>query len=258
MSAPTITLRCPHEIRPGTTVCLHCAAAARRVVRARTRRTMARVAAGVAVMGGASAVAVAGGSVTQRLRAAEPARAAAPQSTAEVQVATETNVALVGNTPAPDAPAVPAASRVVPAAASVAAAPAVAAPSAVPPTGPRLHPRIGEGHTALGGGVTAERRGDTVLVLFDTPTTRTRRADKFEGTVRATLPALYGAAAGAALAGVPRGKLVAAADLAGAAPRGVRVALPDGQALALRPETRPGRDGPLVVRYAVTLASTER
>jgi hypothetical protein len=137
-------------------------------------------------------------------------------------------------------------------AASAPPPPTLTAHTNAAPAPASLRPRLAEGRTALGDGVTAERRGDTVLVLFDTPRSRTRRPEKFESTVRATLPAIYGALADAALAGVPRGALVAAADLAGAAPRALRLALPDGQALALRPETRPGRDGPLVVRYAVT------
>jgi len=247
MSTHASALPCPHEIRPGTTVCLHCAAAVRRAARAHARRTIGRVAAGMGALAAVTLVAAGARGAVQQLKAVgpgSPARIATSEAVTSEAATSETATAattersvpvdetpLTGASPAPVAPGSP----------------------AVAPASARLWPRIAEGRTALGRGVVAERRGDTVRVLFDTPHMRTRHPEKFEGTVRATLPALYGAAATSALAGVPHGALVASADLAGAAPRGVRVVLPDGQMLALRPETRPGRDGPLVVRYAITL-----
>ena len=245
MSTPA----CPHELRPGTTVCLHCAAATRRAARAHFHRTLGRVAAGAGAVATVGFAAAGGGPAVRRLTAvgaAMPARTAAgpidvpraadgPEPTADTY-----SVAQSPPVAAPNA------------AAAAAPTPTVVSYANAAPVPASLRPRVAEGRTALGGGVTAERRGDTVLVLFDTPRTRTRRPEKFEGTVRATLPAVYGPLADAALASVPRGALIDAADLAGATPRALRLALADGQALALRPETRPGRDGPLVVRYAVT------
>ena len=95
--------------------------------------------------------------------------------------------------------------------------------------------------------------GRTVAVHLDTPATRTRRRDKFERMVRATLPAVFGATADSALAAVPAGSLASTGDLLTELPtRGLRLATPNGT-LALWPATRPGRDGPLVVTYVATL-----
>ena len=114
---------------------------------------------------------------------------------------------------------------------------------------------MAEGRTALTEGVVAVRTGDTVAVHFDTPLARTRRADKFERIVRETLPRVYGAVADSALAALPAGRLAAAGDLLHDLPtRGVRLPTADGATLALWPETRPGRDGPLVVTYRATVA----
>jgi hypothetical protein len=55
------------------------------------------------------------------------------------------------------------------------------------------------------------------------------------------------------LAAVKPGTLVGGDDLVTELPeRGIRLAHPSGAALVLWPETRPGRDGPLVVAYRVT------
>jgi hypothetical protein len=113
---------------------------------------------------------------------------------------------------------------------------------------------LSQGRTELRDSLFAERRGDSVIVDFDTQLGRTRRRDKFERLVRETLPAVYGARADSLLAGVPEGGLVDGDLLTELPARGLRVALADGWALRVWPETRPGRDGPLVVRYRAVVA----
>ncbi len=219
---------CPHELRPGTTVCLHCRYAEHQKREARLRALLLRVGGAVAVL-----AAVGYGAASFLRDDGPPARAAAAVAVAE--------------------PAAP------PTGPTVEPAPAAAPITPPPPAAPRAPARaaagpiIPEGRTQLSGGVVAVRTGDTVAVHFDTPETRTRRRDKFERLVRATLPEVFGSAADSALAAVPAGRLASAGDLLTELPtRGVRLATPGGT-LALWPATRPGRDGPLVVTYVATL-----
>jgi hypothetical protein len=87
-------------------------------------------------------------------------------------------------------------------------------------------------------------------VHFDTSPLRTRRADKFDHVVRQTLPAVYGALADTLLAAIPEGRLAAPNELVTTLPtRGIQLPMPNGWRLGIWPETRPGRDGPLVVGY---------
>lgn len=119
---------------------------------------------------------------------------------------------------------------------------------------PPLVPILAHGETTLSQGITATRSDSSVMVLFDVDGLRTRRRDKFEKLVRATLPAVYGRRADSLLAGMPDGAIAAQGDLLTELPsRGVHLALNDGWKLTLFPETRPGRDGPLVVRYRVAV-----
>jgi len=65
---------------------------------------------------------------------------------------------------------------------------------------------------------------------------------------------VYVTAADSTLAAVPAGRLAAPNELVTSLPaRGVHLAAPSGAKLVLWPETRPGRDGPLVVAYRVTI-----
>jgi hypothetical protein len=116
-------------------------------------------------------------------------------------------------------------------------------------------PSIANGRTELDDGIFAVRDGSNITVYFDTPNTRTRRRDKFERVVRATLPQVYGARADSVLARIPAGELIATGELpVELSDRGLQVPLVDGWALALRPRTRQASDGPLVVAYEATLA----
>lgn len=217
MSSPALK-SCPHDLRPGTTVCLHCRREARVTGQARTRRALARVGiVGVALLVCAAAAA-SGVSALQRYRAPAGGKDAAPDSAP----------------PAPDAETAIATRQTPPA---------------------WLVPRTAMGRTALRmPRAFAQRDGDVVTIHFDEVMTRTRRSDKFERIVRATLPEVYGATADSMLAAVKPGTLVGGDDLVTELPeRGIRLAHPSGAALVLWPETRPGRDGPLVVAYRVTV-----
>lgn len=113
-----------------------------------------------------------------------------------------------------------------------------------------IGPIIPQGRTDLRDSLFAVRRADTVVVHFDTSPARTRRADKFEAIVRQTLNVVYGPIADSALAAVPSGRLAAPNELVTTLPsRGIHLTGPHGTRLVLWPETRPGRDGPLVVAY---------
>jgi hypothetical protein len=118
--------------------------------------------------------------------------------------------------------------------------------SAAPP----LAPIVNDGETEIGGGMTAQRTNGTVTLHFDTELGRTRRPEKFESLVRSTLPKLYGRGVDSLLAALPEGAVAGQGDLITELPsRGFRIVLEGGWTLAVFPETRPGRDGPLVVSY---------
>ena len=119
---------------------------------------------------------------------------------------------------------------------------------------PPLVPVLARGDTRLADGVTATRTDDGVTVSFDAALIRTRRADKFEHLVRTTLPSIYGPGIDSLLASVPEGAIVSQGNLLTVLPaRGARLSLAGGWVLTVWPETRPGRDGPLVIRYRVAV-----
>ena len=250
---------CPHELRPGTSVCLHCLATERAAARRKAKRTALRlVTLGLVAAAGtlaAGRIAYSSHILTVDSTASTdpaPTHGGAPAAVPD----TEPESAPISTA---SAPAAASATPTLAVAAPVEETPtfrtaaAVSEPAALRPAVPAVRPRIPEGRSALGGGMVAERHGDTVVVHFDTELNRTRRADKFERIVRATLPRVYGAPAEAALAAVPAGALVAG-DLTGMLPRaGVHMRLAEGGTLSLWPATRPGRDGPLVVTYVATI-----
>jgi hypothetical protein len=130
--------------------------------------------------------------------------------------------------------------------------------SVTTPPAPELAPVIGEGRSDLRDGIVAERSGDEVTVYFDKPLTRTRRPEKFETILRATLPQIYGATADSALAAIPEGALVPREGLLTELPaQGLAIPVRDGWSLRAWPETRPGQEGPLVVRYRAKVASPD-
>jgi hypothetical protein len=131
--------------------------------------------------------------------------------------------------------------------------PQPASPKDSTPAKPAIAPMsivLPQGRTDLPDSLFATRSGDTVAVHFDTSPARTRRADKFDHIVRQTLRAVYGTVADTLLAMVPEGHLAAPNELLGSLPsRGIHLATADGRKVGLWPETRPGRDGLLVVAY---------
>lgn len=112
-----------------------------------------------------------------------------------------------------------------------------------------LLPVIAEGRSDLGDSVYAERSGSDVVVNFDNSVLRTRFDEKFERTVRGTLPRVFGRDAADALGGVAQGTLVRGDLLRELPVRGIPLALAGGGTLMVYPLTRPGQDGPLVIGY---------
>lgn len=236
-------------------VCLHCLHAARVEARERRQRTIIRFSLwtlGLAVVGavgaaGASAV-VRRPAPTRQPRAVARRVAPAPRPDSTVQVAAMPVIpqgsADTTHVPARDTSA----ATIAPSAAPTASVADSARPTAVLAT--IMRPVLAPGRTELADSMFAVRSGDTVIVHFDTSPLRTRRADKFERIVRQTLTTVYGPVADTLLATVPDGRLAAPGELVSVLPaRGVHLATASGRRVGLWPETRPGRDGPLVVSY---------
>lgn len=230
---PSDFAACPHERGPGIAVCLRCRADSHRKA-AELRRTIAtRTGIGIVVAFGAVMLGT-GAIGTRQPSSATPSGAARTDSSrTESFAVTQAGAAEPGKGAGATKPSV----------AAVAGAPAL---------------RVTAGRTDLTDGMYVERSGDSVAVHFDTPVYRTRRRDKFEHVVRATLGEVYGPTADSALAAVPAGALATGGDLLTELPaRGITLPARDGWALTLWPSTRPGQDGPLVVSYRVTLARVQ-
>ena len=240
-------------------VCLHCLHADRVAARERRQRTTVRFIAwtlGLSVLGIVGAAGA--NAITRHPEPIRPPRTAARHATPSAVVAARDSVPATAPLIAPTiqlqgAPA--STSPIVDSAAHAAAAPvAVAQPApavdSAPPPAQRLGPIIPQGRTDLHDSLFAVRSGDTVVVNFDTGRARTRRVDKFELLVRQTLRSVYGAIADTVLATVPNGRLASAKELVTTLPsRGIHLRAAQGPRLGLWPQTRPGRDGPLVVAY---------
>jgi len=126
----------------------------------------------------------------------------------------------------------------------------LAASKPAPAVGVTVSPVVPVGRTALRDTMVADRAGDTVRVSFDLELSRTRRPEKFEAIVRSTLPQVYGIAVDSALRALPVGAVARAGDLVTTLPeQGFHIPLAGGRTIAVWPETRQGRDGPLVVAY---------
>lgn len=238
--APSLpTTSCTHDLGYGTTVCLRCRQERRDAARARQQRILAL--SGIATMALLGAY-VMGASAASAWRAtkrggdtvhvASRASVVASSVSGAGAVTQQGSASLVSSptrgpaSPAPDARA--------------------AAPLSI---------RVPEGRSDLPDSLIAERAGDSVVVDFDTPMTRTRRRDKFESVVRRTLPLVFSAPMDSVLRTIPEGAIVGGADLLTDLPkRGVHLRVADGWALDLWPETRPGQDGPLVVSYWARVA----
>jgi hypothetical protein len=228
---------CTHDLGPGTTVCLRCRQERRDAARAHQQQLFA--VSGVAAMAllglyvlGASAASAWRTTSRDSVHVAPRASVVASSVNGSHEVKLQGSPAGVALASAPAPQEAPAA--------------AVAQPGSQPP----LTLVVREGHTDLPDDLVAERGGDSVLVDFDTPGTRTRRRDKFESVLRRTLPMVYGAPIDSVLRTIPDGGFVDGADLVTELPaRGVHVHVGQGWTLDLWPATRPGQDGPLVISY---------
>ncbi len=238
---------CDHELRPGTAVCLRCQHAERAARRARHQQMIARSTAVTLVLGVIAAIGVAGatairGRVGTRTETQTPG--SAPQATP-----TEDSLTELATQPATDST-----TAVLVSAPTVAIVPGSAETRGTtpPPTAAAfaVAPVVPVGRTALRDTMVADRAGDTVRVSFDLELSRTRRPEKFEAIVRSTLPQVYGAAVDSALRALPVGAVARAGDLVTTLPeQGFHIPLPGGRTIAVWPETRAGRDGPLVIAY---------
>lgn len=203
-------------------MCLYCRQEARIAARRRRTRMLVRIG-GIAVAAGA-VIAVLGAALV----------AIAPWSRSNVPEAAE-----LTSTPAPKANPKAAPRRVESRGVAAAATPSTVASG----------PIVAEGRTDLGDSVFADRSGNDVVVHFDNSTLRTRFEEKFERTVRMTVPRVFGADVRAALDAVAPGTLVRGELLRELPVRGIQVPLASGQTFMLYPMTRPGETGPLVVAY---------
>ena len=234
-----VPTNCPHDIRPGTTVCLHCRKEAQLEASARVRQLIVRGAVTVAVIG---VVAVAGVAAAGAMRSSRAGAAPAPVvHGASMQTASMTPVSPAPEPSHPDSLLAAAGVRTDSGLKAVEPGTAPEPPAALTAA---LAPTIAEGRTELGGGVYAERSGDTVVVHFDTPMTRTRRAEKFAGVVRSTLPRVFGGVAESLLASAPSAAFERSMPELTDPSHPIHLGT-----LTLWGETRPGQDGPLLVSY---------
>lgn len=205
---------CRHGQR-GTSVCLYCLQEARDAARKRRKKLLTRF--GLTTLGGGVVIALIVGvlvTLAPASRTSRPAEAGSADTTLKV-------VTSSGGSSA----------------------------DSVRPS--LLSPQIPPGRRELGDGVSADRVGDEVTVIFDTDSLRTRLDWKFEGVVRATLPLVFGEPARAALDSIEVGSLLGRRNLLRELPRqGVQIALDGGMGtIRLYPIVRQGRDGPIVSAY---------
>ena len=222
---------CDHELRPGTAVCLRCQHAARAAKRTRQRQMMARGVAATLVLGMMAGIGMAGATAIR------------------ARTGSKTNGTTVpGDVPQPTDSAGD--SATTPSADSTPAEAPRQSVENVPVSPVLVAPVVPVGRTTLRDTMVVDRAGDTVRVSFDLAMSRTRRPEKFEAIVRSTLPQVYGAAVDSALRALPFGSVARAGDLVTTlAEQGFHIPLPGGRAIAVWPEMREGRDGPLVVAY---------
>lgn len=219
MTLPGADTSCRHGQR-GTSVCLYCRQEARDAARRRRNRVIARF--GLTTLGGGVVIAL----VVGALVTLSPASRSSPP--AEAGAVLQIDSAAPGEASAPAPPR---------------------------QESSLLSPQIPPGRRELGAGMTAERTGDDVTVIFDTDSLRTRFDWKFEGVVRATLPLVFGEPARAALDAIEHGTLLEGGNLLRVLPRrGFTIALDGGLGtIRIWPITRDGRDGPLVMAYRASV-----
>ena len=233
---------CPHDLRPGTAVCLRCQHAERGVKRAKQRQMIARGGAAVLSLAVITAVGIAAATAL-RARGGKSVTSAPATVAADSAPASQDPIdSAIAAQPPEVTAGVPASGVMASAAAAVPAAPLV--------TAKQVALVVPVGRSELRDTMIAERAGDTVRVSFDLLLSRTRRPEKFEAIVRSTLPQVYGASVDSALRALPVGAVARAGDLMTTLPeRGFHIPLAGGRTIGVWPVTRAGRDGPLVVAY---------
>ena len=258
------SVACAHERRPGTTVCLLCRAEARVATRNRRTRTFVRATSATIMIAALAAAGTVGASAYRSRndahRAVHERTASTPASTATAPASPLVAEPTVQTAAAQVAPGTATDSQTVQDAAHSATAPATPAAATTAPVAtpvamkPPITPLLAEGETVLPNGIVATRSDTLVTLAFDTPSSRTRQPEKFEKLLRTTLPKVYGPAIDTARSKVPTGDLTKSGNLVSDLPtRGIHVPVRDAWSLAVYPETRPGHDGPLVVRYRVSV-----
>ena len=227
---------CTHDRGPGTTVCLHCRYEARVAARAQRQRLLLRVGATVIIVATLTAGGVAGASAIRgRSHDADPHAPPKKAGASAANTRQSSGIRPVASVPSKNP------------------SQDTRSPEQLAEK-PPLAPVIPMGQSTLAAGVVAARTDSSVLVSFDAPMLRTRMPVKFESFVRSTLPAIYGPAVDSALGKLGDGGIARQGDLLTELPtRGVRIPMRDGWTIALFPETRPGQDGPLVIRYRVSV-----
>jgi hypothetical protein len=233
---------CTHELRPGTTVCWHCRHTARLAARERRKKLVLRMSTAAIVFATLGAAGALGASAIRSysggwrpIRRQRVASLAKPMTDSAVSKARTQVAASALSSPAP---------------AMVQQGEVVARATA-----PFL-PIVPVGTSTLRDGPTVLRADSVVTLSFDMPLIRTRIPAKFEHLVRTTLPAIYGKGVDTVLSKLADGDIARQGDLLSELPkRGVRIPVNADWMFALYPETRPGHDGPLVVRYRVAVVA---
>jgi hypothetical protein len=235
------TNACPHELRPGTTVCLHCRWEAKSAARKRRRRLLMKGSSGLALLTTLAVMGLVG-------------RVTIMQHMSTLGLGSATVTSDAGGDAAKPMPELrrqaPATQQGANTARSATPAAASTTTSALAP----VSPVVPQGQSTLPDSLMATRADSVITVSFDRTMIRTRNPWKFERLVRSTLPALYGAAADSALSRIPEGGLARQGDLINELPtRGMRIPVAPGWSFTLFPITRPGHDGPLVTQYRVSV-----
>lgn len=214
---------CPHELAPGVTVCLRCRQEARRASVSRQRGVVFGTGALLVV-----AIAAVVTLVVHRNGGERPLASRSPDGAALALTAES------GREPS-----------------------ATAGRSVPPRSSSERSLAVPPGRTALGRTVFVERAGDSAVVSFDEILTRTRRSAKFESLLRRTLPTVYGSWMDSVLRAIPEGRLVPVPLIPDVVTTGIRIETGSGLVVVF-PDTRPGQDGPLVVRYRTSLRPRDR
>ena len=244
---------CPHERGVGTTVCLHCRREARIAAQIKRKRLMLRGSAAAIVVATALA-ATAVGATAIRGRTGAPSNDSAGTALGMSQTPGVAETSPAGPSAGTTVAIVDSGAQSTPVTES---AHPTAPAEAKPPRAP-LAPIIPPGQSPFANGVTAFRTDSLVTVSFDVSGVRTRFPDKFERFVRSTLPAVYGPDVDLLLAKVPVGALARQGNLLTELPSsGARIPAGDAWEIRVYPETRPGQDGPLVVRYRTVVCGSQ-